>query len=171
MHVNACIWACMRASASMCTHMRSYACNCMNMQTNARICTHEHAYACGHMLMRVYSCILMHSRVHARICVHMLARACCCHSAHISDVELTLRPSFSPRLLLSMATWAMPPPVSPSDPFGGIPSSAELGVESALQAGCTASTLCIRRVGVVDGTDCGLGLFASASSAALITAG
>tara|TARA_B110001452_G_scaffold265468_1_gene270171 strand:- start:31 stop:786 length:756 start_codon:yes stop_codon:yes gene_type:complete len=58
--------------------------------------------------------------------------------------------------------WAMPPPVSPSDPFGSIPSSADVGCGRELQAGCHAPQLCVRRVGIVDGVDCGLGLFASA---------
>jgi len=54
----------------------------------------------------------------------------------------------------------MPPPVSPANPWGSLPTSEELGCEELLRAGRVAAELCIRRVGVVDGVDCGLGLYA-----------
>lgn len=62
----------------------------------------------------------------------------------------------------SMHLWAMPPPVSPASPFGGLASSSELGCSAQLHTGATLPQLCIRRVGVVHGVDCGLGLYASA---------
>ena len=62
----------------------------------------------------------------------------------------------------SMHLWAMPPPVSPADPFGGLASSSELGCSAQLHTGATLPQLCIRRVGVVHGVDCGLGLYATA---------
>jgi hypothetical protein len=63
--------------------------------------------------------------------------------------------------LKGMDTWAMPPPVSPAIPFGRLPSSSKLGIAAQLHAGSSAPGLCVRRVGVVAGVDCGLGLFAS----------
>ena len=62
----------------------------------------------------------------------------------------------------SMHLWAMPPPVSPASPFGGLASSSELGCSAQLHAGATLPQLCIQRVGVVHGVDCGLGLYATA---------
>ena len=62
----------------------------------------------------------------------------------------------------SMHLWSMPPPCSPANPFGSIPSAAALGCAEQLRAGELAPQLFIRYVGIVDGVDCGLGLFASA---------
>ena len=56
--------------------------------------------------------------------------------------------------------WSMPPPCSPAIPFGSIPSAARLGCAEHIRVGAVASQLIIRRLGVVSGVDCGLGLFA-----------
>ena len=61
-----------------------------------------------------------------------------------------------------MHLWSMPPPCSPVNPFGSIPSAAELGCGEQLRVGALAPQLYIRHVGVIDGVNCGLGLFASA---------
>mmetsp|Transcript_11093 Transcript_11093/g.29405 ORF Transcript_11093/g.29405 Transcript_11093/m.29405 type:complete len:270 (+) Transcript_11093:164-973(+) len=57
--------------------------------------------------------------------------------------------------------WAYAPPVSPDRPFGALRSSKEMGCDDMLRTGSVAiEFLCVRRVGVVDGVDVGLGLFA-----------
>eukprot|EP00927_Polykrikos_kofoidii_P041208 TRINITY_DN35124_c0_g2_i1.p1 TRINITY_DN35124_c0_g2~~TRINITY_DN35124_c0_g2_i1.p1 ORF type:complete len:163 (+),score=34.91 TRINITY_DN35124_c0_g2_i1:187-675(+) len=55
----------------------------------------------------------------------------------------------------------MPPPVSPTRPFGAVPDSVDVGCAAMLLAGSSHSALCVRDVGVVDGVDVGLGLFAT----------
>lgn len=67
------------------------------------------------------------------------------------------------RLLHERDLWAFPPPVSPSDPFGRIPSSEDAGCAELLRSGdFLFHHLYVASVGVVDGIDVGLGLFAMA---------
>ena len=61
-----------------------------------------------------------------------------------------------------MHLWAMPPPVSPADPFGSIPDASSLGCAQLLRDGRTSPDLTIRSIGLVDGIDVGCGLFATA---------
>ena len=68
------------------------------------------------------------------------------------------------RLLQERDLWAFPPPVSPTDPFGRIPSSEEAGCAELLRSGdFLFDRLYVSKVGVVDGVDVGLGLFAMAA--------
>eukprot|EP00933_Yihiella_yeosuensis_P054478 TRINITY_DN52944_c0_g1_i1.p1 TRINITY_DN52944_c0_g1~~TRINITY_DN52944_c0_g1_i1.p1 ORF type:complete len:251 (+),score=41.03 TRINITY_DN52944_c0_g1_i1:105-857(+) len=57
--------------------------------------------------------------------------------------------------------WAFPPPMSPSTPFGPVPSSDTLGCADLLRHGdFMYEHVYIKRIGVVGGIDVGLGLFA-----------
>mmetsp|Transcript_99673 Transcript_99673/g.280183 ORF Transcript_99673/g.280183 Transcript_99673/m.280183 type:complete len:255 (-) Transcript_99673:43-807(-) len=68
------------------------------------------------------------------------------------------------RDLQSRHFWAFPPPVSPAFPFGPLQSSAAAGCEALLrEGGFLYERLSIRRVGVIDGVDAGLGLFTRGS--------
>ncbi|CAE7304081.1 EHMT2 [Symbiodinium natans] len=65
------------------------------------------------------------------------------------------------RLLAEREFWAFPPPVSPSTPFGNVPSSADVGCTELLRHGTFLfESLCVQRIGLVEGVDVGLGLFA-----------
>ncbi|CAE7239766.1 EHMT2 [Symbiodinium sp. CCMP2456] len=64
------------------------------------------------------------------------------------------------RLLTEREFWAFPPPVSPSTPFGNVPSSVDAGCDEMLRCGdFLYDSVFVRRIGVVDGVDIGLGLF------------
>lgn len=66
-------------------------------------------------------------------------------------------------LLADRHLWSFPPPVSASTPFGPIPSSERLGCEELLRTGSFMyEEICVKRIGVVDGVDVGLGLFTTA---------
>eukprot|EP00434_Breviolum_minutum_P011556 symbB.v1.2.010191.t1/scaffold664.1/size175145/11 len=65
------------------------------------------------------------------------------------------------RLLKERHFWAFPPPVSPSTPFGCVPSSEEAGCAELLRSGdFLFEHLYVAYIGFVDGVDVGLGLFA-----------
>eukprot|EP00656_Telonema_subtile_P003098 TRINITY_DN11424_c0_g1_i1.p1 TRINITY_DN11424_c0_g1~~TRINITY_DN11424_c0_g1_i1.p1 ORF type:complete len:312 (-),score=39.45 TRINITY_DN11424_c0_g1_i1:556-1386(-) len=56
--------------------------------------------------------------------------------------------------------WAFPPPVSPTMPFGSMPSSEQLGCCEELQRGAVCPALCVSELEAVDGVALGLGLVA-----------
>eukprot|EP00929_Paragymnodinium_shiwhaense_P066787 TRINITY_DN3354_c0_g1_i1.p1 TRINITY_DN3354_c0_g1~~TRINITY_DN3354_c0_g1_i1.p1 ORF type:complete len:246 (+),score=40.57 TRINITY_DN3354_c0_g1_i1:179-916(+) len=66
------------------------------------------------------------------------------------------------KILQERDLWSFPPPVSPSTPFGNVQSSKKLGCEGLLRnAEMRTDLVLVRHVGIVDGIDIGLGLFAS----------
>mmetsp|Transcript_62931 Transcript_62931/g.147680 ORF Transcript_62931/g.147680 Transcript_62931/m.147680 type:complete len:253 (-) Transcript_62931:129-887(-) len=66
------------------------------------------------------------------------------------------------RLLAERDFWAFPPPVSPSTPFGNVPSSEDVGCADLLRNGTFLfDSICVKNVGLVDGVEVGLGLFAT----------
>lgn len=77
----------------------------------------------------------------------------CCYAHHLLfETKAELR---------GRGEWAYAPPVSPSMPFGKLQSSDAVGCDSCLRNGTLLyESLCVRRVGIVDGVDVGLGLFA-----------
>ncbi|CAE8595237.1 unnamed protein product [Polarella glacialis] len=68
---------------------------------------------------------------------------------------------FEERILQGRDFWSFPPPVSPTMPFGSVPSSEALGCAELLRRGhFMYESTCVSHIGVVDGVDVGLGLFA-----------
>lgn len=71
------------------------------------------------------------------------------------------------RLLKERHLWAFPPPVSPSRPFGSVPSSEDVGCADLLRSGdFLFQHVYVASVGLVEGVDVGLGLFVCAFLAA-----
>lgn len=66
--------------------------------------------------------------------------------------------------LLSVHTWAMPPPCSPQIPFGSVPSAKAAGCESELRTNCwpLLESLVVKPIGAHDAHKVGLGVFAAA---------
>ncbi|CAK0877134.1 unnamed protein product [Prorocentrum cordatum] len=66
------------------------------------------------------------------------------------------------KILKQRDLWSFPPPVSPSTPFGNVPTSKKLGCDELLSnAEMRTDLVLVRHVGIVEGVDIGLGLFAS----------
>lgn len=65
------------------------------------------------------------------------------------------------KILQERDLWSFPPPVSPSTPFGNVPASKKLGCDELLRsAEMRTDLVLVRHVGIVEGIDIGLGLFA-----------
>lgn len=80
---------------------------------------------------------------------------CCTFARHLLFAE--------ERMLSDREFWAFPPPTSPSMPFGPVPSSASLGCDELLRHGTFLyDSIFVKRIGLVDGIDVGLGLFVAA---------
>lgn len=86
--------------------------------------------------------------------------------SRLVDFELLTGCRYSPSLTFERSAdyrarscWAMPPPCSPSQPFGGIPSATAAGcaVEMLSQTWPLLEKIVVRRIGAIDG----LGLFAA----------